>query len=309
MSLIALNRFLTEKTAKTSPFIYNKIRKIRVFFDKLTIKRMLKSGQAPVIVYQQGRVASTSVYESLKRSLPNSNIFHVHTLSEDVAQRQILLAEKNNTYAYRYYFIGQYLAKIIKSDIFKIKKEPWKIITVFRDPIDIVLSTNFINMDKKKDLIIQQYGHFDESTALKYFEYLFENDEPSGWTASNWFDDVFYKELGVDVFSFDFDKKKGYSIIRTEDYEILLLRFESLKEGYKQGVIDLFNISRDTVELEHTNLHRDDNYKSIHDYIKRNLKLSDTFLDKAYSTKLIEHFYSDQLIQEQKNKRLKFKVV
>jgi hypothetical protein len=46
------------------------------------------------------------------------------------------------------------------------------------------------------------------------------------------------------------------------------------------------------LHLSHSNIHRNTDFDEIHDHIKKNIRLSKRFCDQAYSTRLMQHFYS-----------------
>lgn len=110
--------FSTVRILSDSPnFLYNMSRRLRCVYDWIQIKVMHFRNISPVIVYQQGRVGSTSVYESLYEILPNEIIYHVHTIKESHANKQIKRLRATNGKIYRHLYVGKYLSRIIqKSD-------------------------------------------------------------------------------------------------------------------------------------------------------------------------------------------------
>jgi len=303
--LLKKYKFLpTRLITARGPVIYNTARAIVCLSDKIKIKWAAKKNKPFILIYQQGRVASTSVYESIKAMKLPYPLYHVHTLSIENAEQKIKLAKKNNTKAYRHFFVGKYLGKAIQNIKLTPSYEPWKVICIFRDPIDIMLSLYFLNIEtKSKDLELYE----DKEAALEYFQNLFESNDPSGWAICRWFDDVFYKELGIDVYSHAFDTEKGFVVIKTEKFEILLLRFENLASVYKHGSAELLGIDSGDFNLMHANIHRNDKYSDMHIYIKKNLRLSKSFCDKVYTTKLMKHFYSSAMIETSVKKWTKVK--
>jgi len=266
--------------------------------DKALINFSSNKGKSFILIYQQGRVASTSVYESIKSLNLSSPIHHVHTISYLHAQQEIDQLKTKGGKVYRHLFVGQYLYKALNRHNSRSNPEPWKIICIFRDPIEIMISLHFLNLDNNPNNKFSVNGVLDKKKALRFFENLFENNDPSKWAICNWFDDVFYKELGIDVFSTTFDKSEGYSVISTDKVDILLIRFENIEHAYKNGAAQLLGLNADDVNLQYANLHTNKNTSEIHKYIKQNLKLSKNACDKVYSTKFMKHFYSPELIGE-----------
>ena len=70
-----------------------------------------------------------------------------------------------------------------------------------------------------------------------------------------WFDNELKRHFGVDVYQYDFDKERGYSTIQKGDVEVLIIKFEKMKEvgekcigefiGDTNFKINDYNISKD----------------------------------------------------------------
>lgn len=282
----------------SGPLVYNLSRAVSSVIDGVQINKLVKSGTPFVLIYQQGRVASTSVYESMRSINLPYPIYHVHTLSIDRAQNEISKLKQQGGKVYRHLFVGEKLAREMKKLDWSQQQEPWKVVSIFRDPIEIMLSLYFLNIENDPNGLLTKVENSDKDSVVKYFENLFENSDPAGWEVCNWYDNIFLDEMGVDVYKFPFDKGKGYTVINTKQFDILLIRFEDINNAYRQGVATLFNLDATDLNLKHMNLHRNDKYNDMHKYVKKNLKLSRAFCEKVYSTKLMKHFYSPEHIQE-----------
>ena len=288
----------TRWLANSSPSIYNIARWLRCFFDKIYIDWSIYKNKPFVLIYQQGRVASTSVYESVCAVNLPYPVFHVHTVSAQRAQKRIAMAKKNKTRVDRNLVVGRLVGEAIERNKGKNGSEPWKVISIFRDPISIIMSLHFMNIDRHLQGVSTGNGRIDKMAVMQHFERLFANDDPSGWAIVNWFDDVFLEELGVDVYSHQFEYKKGYTIINDLRFNILLLKFENLASAFKYGAAKLLNVESQRLNLLHSNIHRDRRYDEVHKYVKKNFKLSRSICEKVYSTKFMKHFYSEDEIEE-----------
>jgi len=282
----------------SGPLVYNLLRAVSSVIDGVKINKLVKSGVPFVLIYQQGRVASTSVYESMRSINLPYPIYHVHTLSMDRAKNEIDKLKQHGGKIYRHLFVGQKLASEMDRLDWSAQQEPWKVISIFRDPIEIMLSLYFLNIESNPNGLLTKVENSDKDSVLKYIENLFENSEPAGWAVCNWYDNIFLDELEVDVYVSPFDKEKGYTVINTKKFDILLIRFEDIKNAYSEGLAVLFGLDASNLNLKHMNLHRNDKFSDLHKYIKENLKLSRGFCERVYSTKLMKHFYSSELIQE-----------
>jgi len=297
MSLKKVKLKATELIVNSSSNFYNLARLLYCLVDKTLININSKREKPFVLIYQQGRVASTSVYESIKSLNLSYPIHHVHTISYKHTQQEIYRLKKKGGKVYRHLFVGQYLYKALNKHNLRHNPLPWKIICIFRDPIEIMISLHFLNFENGSNNKFSVNGVLDKQRTLAFFENLFESNDPSKWAICNWFDDVFFKELGIDVFSASFDKTEGYSIISTNKMDVLLIRFENLEHAYKNGVAELLSLNTKEVHLQHANLHINKSTSELHKYIKQNLKLSRNACEKVYTTKFVQHFYSPELIE------------
>ncbi|ADH86465.1 Protein of unknown function NKWYS [Desulfurivibrio alkaliphilus AHT 2] len=276
--------------------IYNGARVIQNLFDCRKINKAVRQGTPLVLIYQYGRVASTSVYASVLAANLDMPVYHVHTLSSARAVEWIDRARRNGRRIDRNFVLGKLLGEVISKIGDGSYPKPWKIISIFREPISVFVSLHFLNPKGQFVEVLEKYCEGNKSPVIDYFQTLFDRDDPSGWLLSNWYDEVFGEETGVNVYDHRFDVDQGYQIIKDDRFEILLLRFEDLSNGFKQGAAQLFGLGEDRFNLIHSHLHKNDKYHEIHEYVKNNLKLSRETCNKIYSTKFIKHFYSDDLI-------------
>jgi hypothetical protein len=91
----------------------------------------------PILIYQMGKVGSTTVYDSLRAAaLPNA-IFHLHFISQDFREnKKNLKAVGIDPPPYPFY-LGDAVRKVLP--------RPCKIISLVRDPIAVVVSGLFQN--------------------------------------------------------------------------------------------------------------------------------------------------------------------
>jgi len=283
---------LTRKLVRSSSFLYNIARWARCLTDEFLINRAARANKPFVIIYQQGRVASTSVYESLYDSGISFPTYHIHSISAENTQKQIDSAKLSGSKVFRHLYVGNMLSIALANHKAQKHASPWKVISIFRDPLAIMISLHFLNAKEDSNIFSSNVS------ALKHFESLFSTNDPSNWAICTWFDDVFYDELGIDVYQHPFNTDTGYTIIKEEKLDILLLRFEDLSQAFKNGCPELFGSEEGVFELKHANVHKNSQHDARLSYIKQHLKIPREFCDRVYSTKLVKHFYSPKQIEE-----------
>jgi hypothetical protein len=121
-----------------------------------------------------------------------------------------------------------------------------------------------------------------------------------------WFDKEFNKALSFDVYDFPFDKKTGYTIIRHNQSDVLILKLEKLTGCYTDALRDFLGTNLN-IRLVKANISDRKKYSSDVKFIRKNLKINPKAFDKIYSNKFVNHFYSKQEINGFKKKWAKIR--
>ena len=262
--------------------------------DSILLKVYERWKKSYVIVYQQGRVGSTSVYEALSKHQAQYPVFHLHTMSLSHATRLIEGKKKQNSKIDRNVILSKKVALSIRSGCERNLEPPrHKIITIVREPIGLMLSLIFM---RGKTSLQEFLGVEDDLHGLKsavLFKERLERDDPAQWMINRWFEEVLPSELGVDLLSRESIGGNGFGIFRSSRYDICVLKFERLNESFGDAMSEFLGLSMDHAKLEIANIHGDKKYHDLHRYLKGNLKLSSDFCRRAYSTPTMQHFYSE----------------
>ncbi|MEO1287299.1 MAG: putative capsular polysaccharide synthesis family protein, partial [Chloroflexota bacterium] len=169
----------------------------------------------PLLVYQMGKVGSSTIASTVD-TYAQYPVYHVHNLrpkhlqglTQDLSSRGIAIPPH------------LYTGKMVSQHIIA-RGLPAKIITLVRDPIARALSDFFQNYTFHtgktfvNDLAIVQ-DHIESHLKRDHFDYPLR-----------WFQNEFQPILGIDVFEHPFPHEQGYLRIKTEGYDILLLRIET----------------------------------------------------------------------------------
>ena len=242
------------------------------------------------LIYQPGKVASSSIYDELKTL--GKNCFHIHSMDK------IGSAEEQE-------FIHGLL-----------RKSKIKIVTGVRDPVSRGISNTFQNCSRcwishrpDRSFIDSVKIHTALQTPLvkEYFTTdNFYSDMYStskmlkyGWMF-DWFDMNIKDNLGIDIFEEPFDKEKGYTVIKRENVEIFVYKLEKLSGLEKE--------LREFLEIENFSLRRSNDasnksYSLLYRYVKENIKFSEEFLDFYYlDNPRMKHFYTEKEIEQFRKK-------
>lgn len=218
-----------------------------------------------ILVYQMGKVGSTSVYCTLQDSI---NAMHTHSLNPN-----------NCVAGLKADFTGAL-------DILKSHKI--KIITMVREPISQMISNFFENAERfmLKEKI--------EDNVVSFLENLSVGGYPF-----NWFDSELKMFTGIDIYKYDFNRREGYTIIREGNYEILCLQMEKMSEN-EQVIGDFCGIKG--FHLKQVNVGSNKVYKDVYRRVKDNLVIPQKIIDRYYvGNAEMDFFYSE----EDKHKFLK----
>ncbi|MFD2656634.1 putative capsular polysaccharide synthesis family protein [Gracilibacillus thailandensis] len=229
----------------------------------------LKALSSGVIIYQMGKVGSTSISFSLGKKVP-----HIHSFGPDITNYFFKRPVKKRNYI-------NYLIKKVILFFFKLKKEP-KIITLVRDPLSRNVSAFFhyleeTNKHEYENLIIDEY--------MSLFNKRMPHDTPLIW-----FQNELEKYFNIDVYGYEFDKEKGWNIIQKGKVKVLILQMEKLNEN--EDVIAEF-LNKPDFKLVRANTASNKNYIETYNEFKSKFKPNKQLIDILYNSKYMEHFYTN----------------
>lgn len=311
---------------KTTPFIVFRTGKRIVVAGKRVIKRLSQKNYytaglysnfslhlanrrspAPLIVYQMGKVGSTTILRSLKALNLEMPVYQVHVLTPEGIARLEQKYKQNFSQRGR---IATHLAasRFLRKQIDKGSTgKRWQVVTLVREPIARNISSFFQVLDLELSAydyqIITSMDIDEAARELRrlFFEKLERHESPL-----RWFDLEMKRVFNLDVYASDFPKSKGYKIYHGEHADVLLLRLEDLNRCASQAFKEFLNI--DNFTLIKANIATDKDYHATYRRLLQTISLPDSYLDKMYSSKYVKHFYSDEEIKSFRAKWRKKKI-
>lgn len=268
-----------------------KYQAFKVFYN---FTRELKSNtRETVIVYQMGKVGSTTVFKSL-RTLKNVDVYHVHTLTRDGIEK-VENMYKNNSHRtrniYEHLLESQYLRNQLDKGLEG--KNKWKVVTLVRDPIAKNISSFFHHLEtrlgyeyKTKKEVMKIEDIIEELT--KRFLRRLNGHENS----LTWFERELKPVFGIDVYSRAFPKSKGYEIYESEYADVLVLRLENLNECGCDAFKNFLDLNE--FNLVPRNVGNNKSYRDIYQGFLDSIVLPDSYIEKMYTSKYVRHFYSEE---------------
>ncbi len=225
-----------------------------------SLKRKLNKAP-PVLIYQMGKVASSSIHHSLKKQYSGA-VAHAHHIGSSNWASQLF---------YEWFNRGQTI----------------KIISPVRDPIGYNISAFFHNFEIITGTPYSQ-NKLTTDESIQLFLDKVDHDIPL-----NWFDINIKKYFNVDIYSdtsLDGDAKEYHH----NNVSILVFRIDIddiKKEKAIQDFLDLPNF-----KLHNRNISSEKIYNKSYSEFKNRLKLPSTYLKKMEESKFFNHFYSKQEI-------------
>lgn len=252
----------------------------------------------PIIVYQMGKVGSSSVVAGLEAR--NYDVFQVHVLTKEWIKRVEAQYEKASRDHNRGIIDEHLLASMFVRgwlDRGFDGKRP-QVVTLIRDPVARNMSSFFQTFPIYFSDLAAQFRKADISydekidQLIEIFLTKFEEHD----TPINWFDEHFKPVFGVDVYQTSFPHESGYQIYRGENCDVALFRLEDLRRTAPSAMAEFLGDA--AFELRDTNLASEKEYSSAYDQFKKGIRLPTSYLDRMYNSRFSKHFYTDQEIAQ-----------
>ncbi|MCA9215076.1 MAG: hypothetical protein KDB27_18535 [Planctomycetales bacterium] len=261
----------------------------------------------PILVYQMGKVGSSSIRNSLfrcrdprtklvlmsheffpirDRDLTRIKIepeywdYVVEEFEQDKRAFESFPDQKRREWRRREKFYSERIYRVYVKPGHRLR-----VITLVREPIANNVSMFF-------ELFDCYAGHpFGESTLsvdemINLFLEKYVHGRPLIWL-----DAELKTTLGVDVFQHEFSPEKGFLQITEGNVELLVLKCE-LDDAAKASAIASF-LGLDQFELVRSNVSSNRTHANAYAEFKQTIRVPDALLDQMYESKYAKFFYSD----------------
>ncbi|MGH8531801.1 MAG: putative capsular polysaccharide synthesis family protein [Gammaproteobacteria bacterium] len=260
------------------------------------------AGKTPVLVYQMGKVGSTSVCASIKKTRPDTPLHHIHVLTDKgIAWEEIHHFGKKRGW-FRHSrspngistMLCNYLAKQWGRD--KCRK-PWKVITLTRDPIARNVSSLFATIKRWIPDFEERCANNDLDLARLSEFYLAEFHEKLDFYEMpfQWFHVELEQFFGIDILESEFPRTTGYKIYSGDGVELLLIKLEYLDRCFTEAIKKFLGID---IPLINARMATDKSYYPVYKKFLQSLRLPDDYIKKMYACEYVRHLYSDSEIAD-----------
>jgi hypothetical protein len=224
----------------------------------------------PVIVYQMGKVGSTSLYYSLKKSYPGI-VLHSHSF-----------ASSDNDWRIR---------ELYKHCL--ANGRPLNIISLTREPIERNISAFFQNFERDTGIPYRR-DIFSLEELKELFLKNYNHDIPL-----DWFDSHIKANFGIDVYASPFPEC-GSSTYSNGNIRILILRSE-IDDADKTEVIKEF---LDLLEFQmiSKNVSSKKAYAETYRIFRETVRLPSSYISRMCNSRYFNHFYTEEFVESVRKK-------
>ena len=264
----------------------------------------------PILVYQMGKVGSSTVRNSLFRcSDPTTRVVlasheffpprerQISRISIEPEYEDAVLAESEsdrklyNELPFRARVGWRFRESFYTKKIYRnyVKRGHVRVITLVREPVATNISMFFQLLEyylktrgageqpdiaALRDLFLSEYNHFRPVI---------------------WFDAELKTTLGIDVYEHAFRMEEGYMCISTGKVDLIVIKSEIEDDNKSRIIADFLGIKE--LQLVRSNVAEDKRHAGTYRKFKESIKLPQSLLDRIYESRYARHFYSPQEIE------------
>lgn len=247
--------------------------------------RRLRRRGPPVLVYQMGKVGSSTVFTSLLALDPPREVDHIHLLNNlDAIEDSVRSAYPDP---------DETLAQIergrkLRARVARGRDTQWPVITLVRDPVQRNVSAFFQNLTEVVPDAYARHarGELAATDLRDAFLERYDHNAPLAW-----FQTQLEPVFGIDVFSTPFDTARGYATYESPMARLLLIRLEDLGTCGAPAIRDFLQLDR--FELLRANTGSEKEYADLYAEFEHRIDLPESYLARMYDSQLARHFYDD----------------
>lgn len=254
-----------------------------IYFTRQNMIDFLKPDQECVFAYQPAKVGSTTIFQSLQSA--GYYTVHFHNISGMIDRNEMTMEEWYEILSTKVKLNGKVkivtgvrepLARDLSHFFQALQSHDYMMYDVncsFEQNIDLWME--FCISDEKKQCYPEQYRYWNRNV-----KYGIEFD---------WYFDELKRFFGIDIFSKEFDKTKGYQIYENEYAKVFVYQLEKLKD--LEGELKKF-LANDKFCLKNANDSGAKKYWKLYQETKREYKVKDRSYDFYYKDNPgVSYFY------------------
>lgn len=255
--------------------------------EELKIHSIFNKNQRIIIIYSIGKVGSSSIYNSLKKSkVTNIPVFHVHALNE-------LRLEEQKEY-YRNSKRGSVPFHLIQSTAISKELKFYKgqifVINLLREPIAREMSSVFQDSFNFSNSIKANDEQLRRAIRLKFDAMLINLPE------NEWFERELKSVFEIDILKKGINVNKGYYVDSINQVKFGLVRVEDLSNVYPVFMQKMFGADFN-IPLVVANEAKDKFYNEGYKKLVNELNVTEEEFNIIAGSTFFKKFYSDLFLK------------
>lgn len=261
----------------------------------------------PILVYQMGKVASSSIRNSLFRCPdPRTRLVLMshewlpirtrdpETIEVEPEYRHYVEQEIEHDrrvfegFSFRKRLGWRWRERFYAEQIYRsyvLRKDQLHVISPVREPIGNNISMFFEVFEHFAGEPIEQ-TKLDVDAMIELFLTRYTHGRPL-----TWFDAELKRTLGVDVFQHPFPAERGYTTIEEGNVRLLLLKCELDDETKGNAIAEFLEL--DALPLVRSNVSGNRGHAASYAEFKKRIRVPEALLDAMYESKYARHFYTE----------------
>jgi hypothetical protein len=250
------------------------------------------SDPQPVLIYQMGKVGSSTVARVLRAAAYPE--LHVHSLEPNALRR--VYAEQNRVAGRFSVGYTWYLSRAVQARLRRLGDgHRVSVITLVRDPIARDVSALFQSPEVQGSALLGADDALDVERALASLRSRFSKKDACWWVF-DWFQSELAATLGVDVMAAPFPRERGWTIADGERASALVLRTEDLDRSLAPALRAFLGIEVDDVSGYRSNVRSEGGDAVRYDEVLSGLRLPREVVERIYAHPFMRHFYTEPMI-------------
>jgi hypothetical protein len=247
-----------------------------------------------ILLYQMGKVGSTSVWETLVRSRLTNPIYKVHYLSDaGVAGGSAVFAHLVGTPGVLPHSAAVREVRALLADG---RPRAWKVISLVRDPIA---------RDVSSYLQLVHFAHpgltsptVQEKKIARAAAYQFALYDEARSHHARWFDIEVRAMFGIDAFATPFDHERRRLRVRSGNVDLLVLRVEDLADTLSTSLASFLDADPADIPAVYASSRHPTKVAPAYDVavyrrIVAEVRVPRHRSEPVYASRFARHFYTD----------------
>jgi hypothetical protein len=262
------------------------------------LRLRLRSGPGEVVVYQMGKVGSTSVAASITALYPEWTAHHLHQLTHEQIRRlersvresfaDDLVTPRQRSSLMKQLVSAEHLRRHLDAGS---DHRRWKVVTLVRDPVARNLSGFFEILDLQLGYGLEgKLQSRGRDAVLRELPELFFSAFPDHDQPLTFFEREFGPALGFDIYSAPFPRETGWAVYRHDRLDVLVLRLEDLDRCFHPAFTEF--LGTDRIQPINANVGAEKGYRDLYREMRRSIPLPEDYLGRMYGSRYAQHFYT-----------------